>query len=222
MPRTDLQLSSHPRAAAAAKKVRPALERDLSAAGLRLGDPIFIRAFKQERIVELHVENITTGKFELFRTYPIAAASGVIGPKLKEGDGQVPEGFYSVPLSRMNPESKFHLSFNIGFPNAYDTSHQRTGSLIMIHGSNVSLGCLAMTDPKIEEIYTLTDAALRNGQPLVPVHLFPFRMTDERLSQAAENPNAEFWKTLKQGHDLFEMNRVPPEINVENGRYVFK
>lgn len=220
--RTDLQLSDHPRAAEAAKRVRPQLEQDLGEAGLRLGDPIFIRAFKEENIVEIHVRNETTGKYDLFRTYKVAAASGILGPKLAEGDGQVPEGFYYVPPEAMNPQSQFHLSFNIGYPNAFDRFHQRTGSLIMLHGNQVSLGCLAMTDPKIEEIFTMADAALRNGQTFFRVHLFPFRMTDERMLKASGSPHEEFWKNLREGYDLFEKNRIPPEVEVTEGRYTFK
>lgn len=211
-----------PRAAAAAANVRPALERDLTAVGLEFGDPVFIRAFKEEDQLELFVRNRATGKFDLFRTYPIAAASGTLGPKLAEGDGQVPEGFYFVPPAAMKPDSQFHLSFNIGFPNEYDRAHKRTGTAIMVHGNRVSIGCLAMTDEKIEEIYTLCAAALDGGQPYFRVHIFPFRMTDERLQKAAGNPNEAFWNNLKQGYDLFEKNRVPPDISVVDGCYRFR
>lgn len=220
--RTDLLLSDQPRAVEAAARVRPQLEKDLGEAGLRLGDPIFIRAFKEEKQVEVHVRNENSGKYELFRTYKVAAASGELGPKLAEGDGQVPEGFYHVPLGSMNPLSQFHLSFNIGFPNAYDQFHQRTGSLIMIHGNQVSLGCLAMTDPKIEEIFTMADAALRNGQPFFRVHIFPFRMTDERMAQSIGSPHEAFWKNLREGYDLFEKNHIPPNVEVKEGRYTFE
>ncbi len=221
MPPRDLKLSAHPRAMDAAARVRPALEADLSLQGLRLGDPIFIRAFKEERKVELFVEKEGTGCV-LFRTYPIAAASGTLGPKLAEGDGQVPEGFYEVLPSAMNPDSRYHLSFNIGFPNAYDRHHHRTGSLIMLHGNRISIGCLAMTDEKIEEIFTLADAALRNGQPSFPVHIFPFRMTPERMALASGNPDEAFWINLKEGYDHFEQNHTPPAIGVSGGRYTFR
>jgi Uncharacterized protein conserved in bacteria len=220
--RTDLVLSDEPRPAEAASRVRPQLDRDLGEAGLRLGDPIFIRAFKEENQVEIHVRNEISGKYDLFRTYKVAAASGTLGPKMSEGDGQVPEGFYHVPPGAMNPLSQFHLSFNIGFPNAYDQFHQRTGSLIMIHGNQVSLGCLAMTDPKIEEIYTLADAALRNGQAFFRVHIFPFRMTDERMARASGSPHEEFWKNLREGYALFEKNHIPPNVEVKDGRYIFE
>ena len=211
-----------PRADAAAANVRPGLQRDLTAIGLKFGDPVFIRAFKDEGQFEVFVRNRATGKFDLFRTYPIAAASGTLGPKLVEGDGQVPEGFYFVPPEAMKPDSQFHLSFNIGFPNEYDRVHQRTGTVIMVHGNHVSIGCLAMTDEKIEEIYTLCAAALDGGQPYFRVHIFPFRMTDERMQKAAGDPNEAFWKNLKQGYNLFEANHVPPDVSVVDGFYVFK
>lgn len=211
-----------PRAKAAAANVRPGLERDLKAVGLKFGDPVFIRAFKAENELELFVLNRETRKFELFRTYPIAAASGALGPKLAEGDGQVPEGFYFVPPAAMKPDSQFHLAFNIGYPNDYDRDHRRTGSVIMIHGNCVSIGCLAMTDEKIEEIYTLCAAAHTGGQPYFRVHLFPFRMTDERIETSADTQWKDFWKNLQQGYDLFETNRVPPEVSVVGGRYRFK
>lgn len=218
----DIRLSDHPRAAAAAERVRPALERDLWDKGLRLGDPIFLRVFKEEMVVEVFVANREGGKYDLFRTYRIAASSGVPGPKLLEGDGQVPEGFYYTAEKSMNPNSTYHLSFNIGYPNPYDVFHQRTGSHIMIHGNAVSIGCLAMTDAKIEEIYTLADAALRNGQPFFRVHLFPFRMTDERMTLAAADPNKAFWDNLREGYDFFEKNRLPPDVGLLDGRYTFK
>ncbi len=210
------------RAAAAAANVRPGLERDLAAVGLKFGDPVFIGAFKEEDRLELFVRNRATGKFDLFRTYPIAAASGSLGPKLAEGDNQVPEGFYFVPPAAMKPDSQFHLAFNIGYPNEYDRAHQRAGSVIMIHGNRVSIGCLAMTDEKIEEIYTLCAAAHAGGQAYFRVHIFPFRMTEERMLKAVGDPNESFWKNLKEGYDLFERIRVPPEVSVADGRYVFK
>lgn len=217
-----MDLSSLPRAAAAAARVRPGLERDLAAAGLRFGDCVFLRAFKEESQLELFLRNRQTGKFALFRTYPIAAASGALGPKLAEGDGQVPEGFYAVPPAAMNPNSCYHLAFNLGYPNAFDRALGRTGSAIMIHGNQVSIGCLAMTDAKIEEIYTLCAAAHANGQAFFWVHVFPFRMTHQRLTQAADSPWLAFWKNLEHGYDAFEKTRVPPAVTVRDTHYQFR
>jgi murein L,D-transpeptidase YafK len=213
---------SHPRAAAAAARVRPALQRDLKAAGLAFGDPVFLRAFKEERQLELFVRKRQSGKFQLFRTYPIAAASGTLGPKLTEGDGQVPEGFYQVPPAAMKPDSRYHLAFNLGYPNAFDRSLGRTGSLIMIHGNRVSIGCLAMTDGKIEEIYTLCAAAHANGQAMFRVDVFPFRMTGERMAKATGSKWLAFWQNLQQGYDRFETTKLPPAVAVRDGRYQFQ
>lgn len=188
---------------------------------LKIGSPVFIRAFKEERELELLVKNESTGKYDLLRTYPIVAASGELGPKLAEGDGQVPEGFYFVGQQAMKPDSAYHLAFNIGYPNSYDLAHQRTGSFIMVHGSNVSIGCLAMTDEKIEEIYGLCQAALDAGQPFFRVHIFPFRMTDQRMQKAASSEHYDFWKNLKTGYDMFENTRVPPNTGVKNKQYTF-
>lgn len=209
------------RAKAAAARVRPGLERDLAAKGLHFGDPVFLRAFKEEKQLELWVRRRESGKFELFRTWPIAAQSGKPGPKLAEGDGQVPEGFYFVTPSAMKPDSAYHLAFNIGYPNAYDRHHGRTGSLIMIHGNCVSIGCLAMTDEKIEEIYTLCDAALAGGQKFFRVHVFPFRMTAARMAREKDSRWWDFWNEIRRGYELFEQTRIPPEATVKHGKYHF-
>lgn len=209
------------RAKAAADRVRPELERGLAAKGLRFGDPVFLRAFKEEAELEMWIRNRATGKYDLFRTWRIAAMSGNLGPKLAEGDGQVPEGFYFVLPRAMNPNSNYHLSFNIGFPNEYDRAHQRTGSFIMIHGSNVSIGCLAMTDEGIEEIYTLCAAAHENGQGFFRVHIFPFRMSTARMEKAKDHQWIGFWNEMRPGYEAFEKHRVPAEVTVREGIYQF-
>jgi murein L,D-transpeptidase YafK len=209
------------RAAAAATRVRPLLEPELARNGLHLGDPVFLRAFKEERQLELFIRHRKTGKYLLFRSYPIAGVSGGPGPKLAQGDGQIPEGFYFVRPAAMKPDSTYHLAMNVGYPNAYDRHHQRTGSAIMIHGNSCSIGCLAMTDPLIEEIYTLCDAALNNGQAFFRVHLFPFRMTPPNLTKNAGHRWADFWSNLKEGYDFFETRGIPPDATVEGGRYKF-
>ena len=212
------------RAKAAAERVKPELEKALKEKGLHFGDPVFLRAFKEENVVELWVLKRETKKYELFRTWPVARQSGVLGPKQAEGDGQVPEGFYFVPPEGMKPDSTFHLAFNIGYPNEYDQAHGRNGTFIMIHGNQVSIGCLAMTDAKIEEIYTLCDAAHKGGQAYFRVHVFPFRMTAERMAKAETEGSEwlDFWKNLREGYDYFEREGRPPDVSVKDGRYEFK
>jgi murein L,D-transpeptidase YafK len=204
------------------KRLTPDLKKALSAKGLSLGSPIFVRIFKEEKELEVWVAG-SRGKFALFRTYPISTYGGkALGPKLAEGDGMAPEGFYTVGKSQLNPNSKFHLAFNIGYPNAYDRSHGRTGSYIMVHGSNVSIGCFAMTDAKIEEIYLLAEAALDGGQKAFAVHSFPFRMTSERLAREIKNPCADFWGNLREGYEWFEREKIPPVAGVQDKRYTFQ
>jgi len=209
------------RARNAATRVGPNLTRNLEAVGLKFGDPVFIRIFKEERELEFWVQVPGRKSYKLFRTYRIAAMSGVLGPKLKEADRQAPEGFYFVSPANMNPNSRFHLSFNIGYPNEYDRAHARDGSFIMVHGNRVSIGCFAMTDKRIEQIYTLCDAALNKGQPFFRVHVFPFRMTADRMAKAKGNEWQNFWQNLKVGYDLFERTKVPPNVTVKDKRYLF-
>ena len=137
-----------------------------------------------------------------------------------EGDRQAPEGFYFVPPSQMNPNSICHLSFNLGYPNTYDRAQGRTGSALMVHGNRLSVGCYAMTDAKIEEIYAMVDAALRNGQKFFRVHCFPFRMTKEKMAKHSQSEWMPFWNDLKIGYDAFEESKQPPNILVKSRAYV--
>ena len=210
------------REAAVEKRVGERLKQELALDGLKLGSPVFIRVFKEEKELELFVKDSKSGKFKLFRKYTICSYSGNLGPKLKQGDRQAPEGFYYVPRSAMNPFSRYHLSFNIGYPNAFDRHHKRTGSLIMVHGNCVSIGCFAMKDGPIEEIYTIANKALKNGQKYFRVHSFPFRMTEARMKKASDSKWYSFWKNLKTGYDHFEKHKSPPNVNVKNGKYVFE
>jgi murein L,D-transpeptidase YafK len=187
----------------------------------KLGQPVLLRVFKEEAVLEAWLGDEETGRYALYKTYPICKFSGTLGPKLKEGDKQAPEGFYLVGARQLNPNSSFHLAMNIGFPNAYDRALGRTGSALMIHGGCESTGCFAMTNPAIEEVYLLVDNAMRNGQEYVNIHSFPFRMTEENMARHASNPWYDFWTNIKTGYDTFEATKVPPLVGVENGRYVF-
>jgi murein L,D-transpeptidase YafK len=207
------------RARAAAARVRPALEHDLARLSLYFGAPVYLRIFKQERALELWMRG-DEPHYRLFRTYPIRACSGLPGPKQKIGDKQAPEGFYCVAPKQFNPHSKFHLGFNLGYPNVYDRTHGRTGNALMVHGDCVSTGCYAMGDAAIEEIYTLAAAALRDGQLEFGVHIFPFRLTEPVFAETVSSPWHDFWRELKPAYDLFEHEHAPPEIRVQNGRYV--
>lgn len=202
-------------------RVAPRLAREMAAMNLRLGAPVFVRIVKDARTLELFVEG-AGGRFVRFRTYPICAYSGALGPKLREGDGQAPEGVYLVRPRQLNPASAFHLSFDLGFPNAFDRAHGRTGSALMVHGNCVSIGCYAMTDPGIEEIWTAVAAALRGGQAAVPVHAFPFVMTPQALAARSANPNAAFWTDLAAVWAAFERDGRPPAVVVRDRRYALR
>jgi len=195
------------------------LDQRLAAHGVELGVPVYIRIFKLESELEVWLEK--DGRFELFATYPICLWSGRLGPKFREGDRQSPEGFYTVSSEQLNPNSRWHRSFNLGYPNAFDQAHGRTGSFLMVHGGCASIGCFAVTDPAVDEIWRLVTAALERGQARFPVHAFPFRMTDSAVSVRQGSRWERFWADLKKGYDLFEASKVPPVVSVCNGRYVF-
>jgi murein L,D-transpeptidase YafK len=195
------------------------LDERLAEHGSRLGAPVFIRIFKQEGDLELWLGKEREKRFSLFATYPICTWSGEPGPKQKTGDRQAPEGFYTVSRNQLNPTSRFHRAFNLGYPNAYDRAHKRTGGYLMVHGGCASRGCYAMTDPVISEIWKLVVAAFDAGQRRFHVHAFPFRMSNANMRAHSDNEWVEFWQELKAGYDLFEQTGLPPIISVCNGHY---
>lgn len=200
-------------------RITPELSRDLSVKGFALGSPIFIRIFKLQGELELWIEK--NSRFELYKKYPVCSYSGYLGPKIREGDWQSPEGFYRVTSGQMNPLSSYHLSFDIGYPNTYDSSLGRNGGNIMIHGGCSSRGCFAMNDQRIEEIYTLAHFALSNGQDAFDVHIFPFPLSDENLEKFSASPWIEFWENLQQGYAAFEQEHRVPVVTVKQGNYSF-
>ncbi len=192
------------------------LER-LTAAGLARGSPLFIRVFKAESELEVWVQNKTT--YVRFATYPICYWSGMLGPKLREGDRQTPEGFYVLNEKLLHHGGRWRRSLNLGFPNPYDRLNGRTGSLILIHGGCDSIGCFAMTDAVNADLYDLVSASLEAGAGAVPVHVFPFRMTPENRATHPAGRWTEFWSDLQAGYDSFERTRVPPRVSVCARRY---
>lgn len=200
--------------AAQAGSVKAALAEN----GLALGSPVFLQITKAPAELTAYVQD-ADGRFQPYRTWPVCAVSGELGPKMREGDLQAPEGFYKVKPSQMNPASSYHLSFNLGYPNAFDRANGRTGSFLMVHGSCVSIGCFAMTDPVIEEIWTLMQAAFEDGQPDVKVHIFPFPMTDANMAAHAASQHAAFWQSLKPAWDSFAASGEVPRVSVRNAAY---
>jgi murein L,D-transpeptidase YafK len=182
--------------------------------------PVLIRIYKEERTLEVWKQD-RTGKFALLKSYPICKYSGKLGPKITQGDYQAPEGFYDITPDQMNPQSSEYLSFNVGFPNAFDRSLRRTGSFLMVHGGCKSVGCYAMTDYEIEEIYGLVYEAFQGGQAKIQLQAFPFRMTTANLARHEQDPNVSFWQMLKTGSDAFLETGQPPMVAVCDRRYVF-
>lgn len=187
--------------------------------GIEPGAPMFVRIFKEESELEVWKQR-DDGRFYHVKTYPICNWSGELGPKTQQGDKQAPEGFYTVNAHQMNPSSQFYLAFNLGYPNAYDRAHGRTGDFLMVHGKCRSAGCYAMTDGLIEEIYALARESFKGGQTVIDVHAFPFRMTPENMDRHKKHKWHAFWSTLKQGYDHFEAHRLPPQVAVCERRYV--
>lgn len=180
---------------------------------------VFIRAFKAEKILEVWVSSGKKSEYNLLKTYPIVTSSGVLGPKRKEGDLQVPEGFYHI--DRFNPLSSYYLSLGINYPNASDlklSDKQKPGGDIFMHGSDVTVGCLPLTDDMIKEVYLIAAMAKNNGQKMIEVHIFPFKM--EKLNDYKSNPNLIFWENLFPGYSFFEKNHKLPAIKVaKDGKY---
>jgi len=189
---------------------------------------VFIRWLKHEAVLELWARSDSHRRFRLVGSYPILATSGIPGPKHREGDRQVPEGFYEI--IRFNPESDYHLSMGLNYPNAADLVNadpQQPGSDIYIHGSNVSIGCAPLGDDGIEEVYLAAADAKAAGQTKIPVHIFPARMAGPEWeafssSEIERRPElAEFWAQLKPAYDSFERRRLVPEVEVTpDGKYV--
>ena len=182
--------------------------------------PIMVRIFKEEGILEVWKAKANS-RFDVIASYQICAWSGKLGPKQKEGDRQAPEGFYNLTPAHLNPNSKYYLAINTGFPNRYDQANGHTGSNLMIHGACSSSGCYSMSDEQVLEIYAFARDAFKGGQTAVQLQAFPFRMTAENMARHRNSEHSEFWKMLKVGYDNFEVTKQPPAVNICDRRYVF-
>lgn len=184
---------------------------------------LFIRAFKQEKKLEIWAKNQAESQYILLITYDFCTTSGTLGPKREQGDLQTPEGFYS--LDRFNPTSNFHLSLGVNYPNESDRILGTKGKLggdIFIHGNCVTVGCIPITDDKIKELYLLCVEARNAGQTNISVHIFPFQMNEGNLTKNTDNQFFNFWKNLQKGYDLFEKTHQIPTIKVsKNGLYQY-
>jgi murein L,D-transpeptidase YafK len=206
--------------ARALKPLPAALAAEIDKRNMPRESPILVRLFKEEAELEVWKQD-AEGRFALLKTYPICRWSGELGPKVKEGDRQAPEGFYTITPGQMNPNSNYYLSFNLGFPNAYDKANDRTGAFLMVHGDCSSAGCYAMTDEQIQEIYALGRDSFLGGQKSFQVQAYPFRMTALNLARHRNSPHMAFWRMIKEGNDHFEVTKAEPHVDVCEKRYVF-
>jgi murein L,D-transpeptidase YafK len=205
------------------RDMQPLSERtlaELKAKKMDKDSPILMRVFKEESELEVWKED-DSGRFALFRNYPICRWSGELGPKIKIGDRQAPEGFYAITPGLMKPNSSQYLAINTGFPNAYDRANGRTGAFLMIHGGCSSAGCYAMTDEQIAEIYALARDSFFGGQTSIQLQAYPFRMTGLNMARHRNSPHIAFWRMLKQGYDHFEVTHLEPRVDVCERRYIF-
>ncbi len=188
---------------------------------------VYIRAFKMEKELELWGKNEGESKFKLIKTYEICRTSGTVGPKRKQGDLQIPEGFYHI--DRFNPSSNFYLSLGINYPNKSDRvlgDKTNPGGDIFIHGACVTIGCIPLTDDIIKELYVFCVEAKNNGQNKIPMAIFPTKLTDANLHwlKSKYHNNQEklnLWTDIKKGFDHFEYSKTLPSYSVQaNGRYL--
>src|SRR6195256_6516458 len=206
--------------AKATQPVSPKLLAAMTEKNMDLQSPMLVRLFKQEAELEVWKQD-RSGRFALLKTYPICRWSGDLGPKVREGDRQAPEGFYAITPAQMNPQSNYYLSFNTGYPNAFDSALGRSGSQLMVHGDCSSRGCYAMTDEQIAEIYSLGRESFFGGQKSFQLQAFPFKMTPLNMAKHRNNPNMPFWKMIKEGYDHFEVTRQEPKVDFCEKKYVF-
>lgn len=222
------QQQKYPRVKTAYEEKEKTLKELFSSKGIELSSAsIFIRAFKMEKQLEVWAKMPKQEKFTLIKTYDICSSSGNVGPKRKQGDGQVPEGFYEI--DRFNPSSNFYLSLGVSYPNASDKILGNKGNLggdIFIHGNCVTIGCMPVTDDKIKEVYLMAVEARSNGSK-IPVHIFPCRMDEKGMSYLEKefkdySALIAFWKNIQKGYTFFEKDHKLPSVKVNaSGEYIF-
>jgi murein L,D-transpeptidase YafK len=193
---------------------------DMTALDTTPSSPTLIRTYKKEAELEIWKMK-STGEYALLKTYPMCRWSGQLGPKKREGDMQVPEGFYTIAPGQMNPNSHYYLAFNVGYPNAYDRAYGRTGGNVMVHGVCSSAGCFSMTDEQVADIYAIARDSFAGGQREIQLQSYPFHMTAENMAKFRLDPNIDFWKNLKDGSDHFDVTKNEPSVLVCGKHYVF-
>ncbi|CDH34382.1 L,D-transpeptidase family protein [Xenorhabdus bovienii] len=185
----------------------------------QLGAEIFIQIFKEEKVLELYTKD-NTGHYQLAQSYPICNYSGGLGPKTLTGDFKSPEGFYHVSLKQLKPNSRYYRAINLGFPNEFDKFRGYSGNNLMIHGGCKSIGCYAMTDRYIDEIYRYAESAISYGQDEIKINIYPFRMTQQNMQRYRNNDNYSFWTQLQPAYEYFAKNSKPTTVSVIDGQYI--
>lgn len=198
------------------------IANDLASQQLSVGDDVLIRVFKFDKSLQVWMRPSGTDEpFRVIKDYAVCKYSGTLGPKERVGDKQAPEGFYEITADNLNYQSRYHLSMDIGYPNTFDQSLGRTGSLIMIHGSCDSVGCFAMGNAQIEEIFYLVEQALQSGQSAVQVHVFPFHFDASQSAIILQSEWLNFWQNIRQGYERFNATKQPLNISVNSGKYEY-
>ena len=190
---------------------------------------VYIRSFKYDAQLEVWVKSDQKDQYKLFKTYRVCMQSGTMGPKRFQGDYQVPEGFYYI--NEFNPNSNYHLSLGLNYPNASDrilSDSLRPGGEIYIHGSCVSIGCIPLTDDQIEELYIIASYAKANGQDFIPVHVFPVKYSVKKSMDYLNNTTKknlqlqQFALQLREAFDKFEEKKQIPVVLInKKGQYLF-
>lgn len=219
----------YPRVRAAMSEKDNILRKHFEKRGLKYPPQnIFIRAFKHEKVLEVWTFSSSDSIYKKVKDYPICRTSGRLGPKRREGDLQIPEGFYYI--DRFNPKSNFYLSLGINYPNRSDKIlgvKDNLGGDIFLHGGCVTIGCIPITDEYIKEVYWLAVQAKSNGQVKIPVHIFPTKLDNDSMIRLKKTTSThekflKFWKNLQSGYQWFETHRTLPKISVNSdGTYLF-
>lgn len=200
-------------------KVWPKLQGELTEKGLNINSSLYLRVFKEESALEIWIRS--GREYQFFKSYNICYFSGGLGTKTRSGDGKSPEGFYIITPAQLHPVSSYYLAINIGYPNKLEQLKGYTGDAIMVHGHCASIGCYAMTDDGIAEIYTLVYKNFESGRQKIHLDIFPFRMDRGYLSKYATSSYLPCWKSMQPGYDLFEKNHIPAVAVIRKKAYAF-
>ncbi len=210
-------------------KVEDSIKKEFVERGLKWPMKyMFIRSFKYEKQMEIWVKSDVKEAYRLFKVYKVCATSGTFGPKRKEGDKQIPEGFYYI--NEFNPNSNYHLALGLNYPNVSDailSDQNKPGGDIYIHGNCVTIGCIPLTDSLIEEVYYLATVAKEQGQDFIPVHIYPLRYDDPKAAEQFKSKTKlrqeaqVFASQIRDAYEYFEDTHQLPAIMIgKGGNYV--